>query len=83
MTAAACHGQGFGLGFFVRTSEGANRIPGSVGDYSWGGAEGTYFWVDPKEGLFAILMLQAPTAVNIPQRLLLREHVYRATRSSH
>lgn len=77
------NGQGFGLGFLVRTSEGANRIPGSVGDYSWGGAEGPYFWVDPKERLFAILMLQAPTAVNMPQRLLLREHVYRAIRSSN
>jgi CubicO group peptidase (beta-lactamase class C family) len=72
------NGQGFGLGFLVRTSEGANRIPGSVGDYSWGGAQGTYFWVDPEERLFAILMLQAPIAVNRPQRLLIREHVYRA-----
>jgi CubicO group peptidase (beta-lactamase class C family) len=72
------NGQGFGLGFLVRTSEGANKIPGSVGDYSWGGAQGTYFWVDPKERLFAILMLQAPIAVNRPLRLTFREYVYRA-----
>ncbi len=72
------NGQGFGLGFLIRTSEGANRIPGSVGDYSWGGAQGTYFWVDPKQRMFAILMLQAPIAVNRAPRLTLRQHVYRA-----
>jgi CubicO group peptidase (beta-lactamase class C family) len=72
------NGQGFGLGFLVRTSEGANKIPGSVGDYSWGGAQGTYFWVDPKQRLFAILMLQAPIVVNRPLRLTMREYVYRA-----
>lgn len=72
------NGQGFGLGFLVRTGEGANRIPGSVGDHSWGGAQGTYFWVDPKERLFGILMLQAPISVNRPLRLMMREHVYRA-----
>lgn len=72
------NGQGFGLGFLVRTEEGANRIPGSVGDLSWGGAQGTYFWVDTKQRLFAVLMLQAPIAVNRPQRLVIREHVYRA-----
>ena len=72
------NGQGFGLGFLVRTSEGVNKIPGSVGDYSWGGAQGTYFWVDPKQRLFAILMLQAPIAVNRAPRLTLREYVYRA-----
>ena len=75
------NGQGFGLGFLVRTGEGVNRIPGSVGDYSWGGAQGTYFWVDPKERLFAILMLQAPLQVNRPPRLLMREHVYRALKN--
>lgn len=53
-------GQGFGLGFAVRTDAGRNTMPGSVGDYSWAGAYGTYFWVDPKEEMYAILMMQAP-----------------------
>lgn len=74
------NGTGFGLGFLVRTGEGTNKIPGSVGDISWGGAQGTYFWVDPKERMFAILMLQAPIAVNRPLRLQYREHVYGALR---
>lgn len=72
------NGQGFGLGFAVRTSEGTNKIPGSLGDYFWAGAYGTYFWVDPKQRMFAILMLQAPLATNRPPRLWMREYVYRA-----
>ena len=51
-------GEGFGLGFLVRKEEGRNPLPGSVGDYSWSGAHGTYFWVDPKEKLVAVLMVQ-------------------------
>jgi CubicO group peptidase (beta-lactamase class C family) len=53
-------GQGFGLGFLVRKQEGHNPLPGSVGDFSWSGAHGTYFWVDPKEKLVATLMIQDP-----------------------
>src|SRR5258707_9803936 len=41
-------GYGFGLGFAVRRDAGGPATPGSVGDYNWGGAGGTYFWVDPK-----------------------------------
>lgn len=72
------NGQGFGLGFLVRTSEGTNQIPGSVGDISWGGAQGTYFWVDPKQRLFGILMMQVPLMAARPYRPLMRAHVYRA-----
>jgi len=52
-------GLGFGLGFAVRTAAGLNPLPGSVGDYSWGGVYGTHFWIDPQEDLFAIVMLQS------------------------
>ena len=51
-------GEGFGLGFLVRKDVGHNPLPGSVGDFSWSGAYGTYFWVDPKEKLVATLMVQ-------------------------
>ena len=34
--------------------------PGSVGEYNWGGAAGTAFWVDPKEQLVPIMLIQAP-----------------------
>jgi len=53
-------GYGFGLGFAVRLHAGIAPSPGSVGEYFWGGLAGTTFWVDPKEQLFAILLIQAP-----------------------
>ena len=52
-------GQGFGLGFDVRTG-GGGAVLGSIGEYSWGGLGGTYFWVDPKEELVAVWMAQGP-----------------------
>ncbi|HXL67619.1 MAG TPA: serine hydrolase domain-containing protein [Xanthobacteraceae bacterium] len=51
-------GYGFGLGFAVRSQPGVAAVPGTPGDYAWSGAAGTTFWVDPKEKMFAILMLQ-------------------------
>ena len=51
-------GYAFGLGFAVRLSVGQAPYPGSEGDYSWGGAAGTIFWVDPKEDLTAVFMTQ-------------------------
>ena len=53
-------GYGFGLGFTVRLADGVADTPGSKGDYNWGGLGGTYFWIDPKEKLVAIWMMQAP-----------------------
>jgi len=53
-------GTSFGLGFAVRVDPGRNPEPGSVGDFSWGGITGTLFWVDPKEKLVAVMMVQAP-----------------------
>ncbi|WP_217363010.1 serine hydrolase [Roseicella sp. DB1501] len=51
-------GYGFGLGFAVRTTAGRSPVPGNLGDYFWTGAFGTYFWIDPREEMFAILLLQ-------------------------
>ena len=70
-------GQGFGLGVSVRLDAGRAPHPGSVGDFSWAGLSGTYFWVDPAERLVAVLMLQAP-AVRVYYRSLLRQLVYQA-----
>ncbi|GGC51324.1 hypothetical protein GCM10011504_32150 [Siccirubricoccus deserti] len=70
-------GQGFGLGFWVRTEAGRNPLPGSVGDQYWGGAYGTFFWVDPVEELFAVPMMQAP-AGRLQARYVLRHLVYQA-----
>jgi CubicO group peptidase (beta-lactamase class C family) len=51
-------GYGFGLGFAVRVAPGEASSPGSVGDYGWGGLYGTTFFVDPKERLIGILLMQ-------------------------
>ena len=70
-------GQGFGLGFAVRNEVGRNPLHGSPGDYFWGGAHGTYFWIDPKEKMFAVLMMQSPLS-RLQYRWLMRELVYQA-----
>ena len=70
-------GTGFGLGFSVRMAAGLDTLPGSVGLYSWGGIAGTTFWVDPKEDMFAILMIQAPNQREY-YRPLFRNMVYAA-----
>ncbi len=70
-------GLGFGLGFAIRTHSGRNPLPGSVGDYSWSGVSGTYFWIDPQQQLIAVLMMQAPLQ-RLHYRYLIRTLVYQA-----
>ena len=71
-------GTSFGLGFAVRTEPGRNPMPGSVGDFSWGGIYGTLFWVDPKEKLVTVLMMQVPMTTNVPYWRQTRTMVYQA-----
>jgi CubicO group peptidase (beta-lactamase class C family) len=54
-------GFGFGLGYAVRTEAGVSPWPGSVGQVDWGGAAGTYFWIDRQENMLVLLMVQSPT----------------------
>jgi CubicO group peptidase (beta-lactamase class C family) len=70
-------GHSFGLGFGVRTQEGIAPFSGSVGQYFWSGMGGTFFWIDPKEDLFAIFMSQAP-GQRVYTRTLVRNLVYAA-----
>jgi len=70
-------GYGFGLGFSVRTHAGAAIVPGSVGDYTWSGVAGTYFWIDPAEDMLAIYLMQAPEQ-RTHYRQLFRGLVYAA-----
>jgi CubicO group peptidase (beta-lactamase class C family) len=70
-------GYGFGLGFAIRLQPGISHVPGSVGQYFWGGLAGTTFWVDPAEQLFAIMMIQAPGQRDY-FRTLFRDLVYAA-----
>ena len=64
-------GYGFGLGFSVRLADGVAAVPGAAGEYMWAGYGGTYFWVDPKEQVTAVLMTQAAS----PQRAYFRKQV--------
>jgi CubicO group peptidase (beta-lactamase class C family) len=70
-------GHGFGLGFAVRNSAGIASFPGSVGQFFWSGMGGTFFWIDPKEELFAVFMSQAPGQRDFT-RTLVRNLVYAA-----
>jgi len=70
-------GYGFGLGFAVRKEQGRSPVPGSVGEFFWGGVTGTYFWVDPQEDMVVVLMLQAPDQ-RLHYRYLTRQLVYAA-----
>jgi len=70
-------GYGFGLGFAIRLQAGISHVPGSIGQYFWGGLAGTTFWVDPAEQLFAILLIQAPGQRDY-YRTLFRDLVYAA-----
>jgi CubicO group peptidase (beta-lactamase class C family) len=70
-------GYGFGLGFAVRLVNGLSAVNGNTGDYNWAGYGGTYFWIDPKERLVAVWMMQAPNQRN-HYREFFRNMVYGA-----
>ena len=67
-------GYGFGLGVAVRTSGGEAAYPAAVGEYYWGGAGGTYRWVDSAQNLFVVFMMQSPKQ-RVPYRSALRHLV--------
>ena len=70
-------GYGFGLGFAVRRATGEAAVPGEAGEYYWGGAGGTYMWVDPKSDMFVIFMMQSPK-YRVYYRSVIRSMVYAA-----
>ena len=76
-------GQGFGLGFAVRTDPGLHPAPGSVGEYYWAGAGGTYFWIDPVENLVVLSLTAQPNFGEKAQyRQLIRVLVYQGLMES-
>ena len=68
----------FGLGFAVRQTYGLAAIPGAAGEFTWAGAAGTYFWVDPKDQLIAVMMTQSPGPTRPYYRRLFQTLVYQA-----
>ena len=73
---ATYNGIGYGLGVSVTLDPAQTLIPGSAGEYAWGGAATTSFWIDPAEELIAIFMTQVLPSTAYPIRRELRTMVY-------
>jgi len=69
---------GFGLGLAVRRTEGVVRLMGSVGDFSWPGASGTNWWVDPREELAVVFLAHSPGPIRWHYRQAINALVYEA-----
>ncbi|MDG2026162.1 MAG: serine hydrolase [Acidimicrobiales bacterium] len=69
-------GMGFGLGFSVLVDTPTNRIIASDGEFAWGGAASTGFWVDPEEEVICVVMTQQVPSSQYPLRRELRNVVY-------
>jgi CubicO group peptidase (beta-lactamase class C family) len=71
-------GAGFGLGFEVVLDQGQRGTYGAVGQYGWGGAYGSTYWVDPKEELVVVYFTQVRPGGVVRDQLTLRSLVYQA-----
>lgn len=74
----AGEGRGFGLGFWVVEDVGARGVPGSVGEYGWGGAYHSTYWVDPAEEMLVVYITQLLPALGLDDQAYLRAMVYGA-----
>jgi CubicO group peptidase (beta-lactamase class C family) len=72
------NGVGFGLGFAVVQDPASYRTLSTAGEFNWGGAASTAFWVDPTEGLTVVLMAQLMPSSALPLRTRLRQAVYQS-----
>jgi CubicO group peptidase (beta-lactamase class C family) len=76
-------GVGFSLGCGVNVNVAETRLPGSLGEYFWGGAAATAFWIDPKEELTVVFMTQViGSEARLTLRRDLRTLVYSAMTES-
>ncbi|WGS01326.1 beta-lactamase family protein [Bradyrhizobium sp. ISRA443] len=80
---AAYNGIGFGLGFAVTMTPAQTLIAGSPGEFNWGGAATTSFFIDPAEELITIFMTQVLPSSAYPLRRELRTMVYAAITESN
>ena len=77
-------GIGFSLGCGVNIDVAKTRLPGTLGEYFWGGAASTAFWIDPKEDLTVVFMTQViGTDARLTLRRDLRTLVYSAMTESY
>src|SRR5437016_2779687 len=80
---ATNNGIGFGLGFAVTMDPAQTLIAGSPGEYFWGGAAATAFWIDPAEELITVFMTQVMPSTAFPIRRELRTMIYSAITDSN
>jgi CubicO group peptidase (beta-lactamase class C family) len=71
-------GMGFGLGFSVVQDAAANKVLSSEGEYAWGGAASTAFWVDPVEEIVAVFMTQLLPSSTHPIRAQFKQLLYQS-----
>ena len=71
-------GVGFGLGVSVTIDPVKGKVPGSVGEYAWGGAASTAFWVDPHEDLTVQFFTQLLPSSTHPIRSELKQLVHQS-----
>jgi CubicO group peptidase (beta-lactamase class C family) len=71
-------GLGFGLGFSVVEDVGLRGELGTEGEYGWGGAYNSAYWIDPKERLVVVYFTQVIPAQNLNDHQLLRNLIYQA-----
>jgi CubicO group peptidase (beta-lactamase class C family) len=74
----AYDGFGFGLGFSVLVDPAAAKLHGSLGDFGWGGAASTTFWIDRMRDLSVAFYTQLLPSSTWPIRPYLRSLVYQA-----
>jgi len=74
----AFSGMGFGLGFSVVENPAENKVLSSIGEYAWGGAASTAFWVDPTEEITALFFTQLLPSSTYEIRPQLKQLVYQA-----
>ena len=75
---AAYDGVGFGLGFATTTAVHKTMVAGNNGDYFWGGAASTFFWIDPAEEMTVLFLTQLIPSSTWPVRRQLRTMIYAA-----
>lgn len=74
-------GQGFGLGFAITKETGSKSKTDNSGEYGWGGAYHSVYWVDPKNDLVVVYLTQLIPAGNLADQAKVRELLYKAIKN--
>jgi len=72
------HGTGFSFGFSIRTADTEWNKDGRVGEFGWGGAASTHYWVSPQDGGLIVVTLEQIMPYNFDTEWLLKPVIYDA-----